>query len=135
MPNRDLDKTCLKFSPGLWQVGFSHNFLCLLSKSWRKSIKCRELFWKNWRKSSFRMNFTLVCQLQQALEGWFSSILKPNLLEVLYEGQKASNLLVRPWSQVEVTTYRSKCYKFFLENWKNLHHFDEFFTTYQDSTI
>ena len=135
MLDRDLDKTCIKFFPRLGQVEFSCKSLCLLLKSWRKSIKCRELYWKNWRKSSFHMNFTLVCQLQQALEGYFSSILKPNLLEVLFKGQEASNSLVRPWSRVEVTTYSSKCYNFFLENWKNTHHFDEFFSAYQDSSI
>ena len=44
MLDRDLDKTCIKLFPGLGQVGFSHNSLCLLLKSWRKLIKCRELF-------------------------------------------------------------------------------------------
>ena len=44
MLERDLDETCIEFFPGLGQVGFSHNFLCLLFKSWRKLIKRQELF-------------------------------------------------------------------------------------------
>ena len=126
MLGRDLDETCIKFFPGLGQVGFSHYFLCLLFKSWRKLIKRRELFWKNFRKSSLAMKFSLGCQLQQALESYFSSILKPNLLEVLQQHPESSNPLKKLCPLLAFVISRTKCEIFLLQN---LCHFDDFWIT------
>ena len=114
MLGRDFGETQIQFFPGPGRVRISHNFLYLLFKSWRKSILYQELFWKNFRKLDLHMNFTWGCRIQWALEGYFSSILERNLLDVLSICPDSPNSLIRPWRQVAVTTYSSKCKRMIL---------------------
>ena len=123
MLGRDSDETCIKFFPGLGQVGFSHYFLCLLFKSWRKLIKRWELFWKTFRKSSLGMEFSLGCQLQRALESYFSSILERNLLDVLSICWDSPNSLIRPWRRLTVISYIYKRKIFKTLNYCNFFNF------------
>ena len=72
------------------------------------------------------MKFSLGCQLQQALESYFSSILKPNLLEVLQQHPESSNPLKKLRPLLAFVTSRTKREIFLLQN---LRHFDDFLIT------
>ena len=73
------------------------------------------------------MKFSLGCQLQQALESYFSSILEPDLLEVLQQHQESSNPLKKLCPLLAFVTSRTKREIFLLQN---LHHFDDFSDKY-----